>query len=46
VFVKQGEGFEKLVEGNGLILRIGDGKLGAGDQAGAKREKKQDAGDE
>jgi len=27
VFAKEGEGFEKPVERNSLILRIGDGKL-------------------
>ena len=46
VFVKKGEGFEELVEGNGLILRVGEGKLSSGDETGAKREKKQSARDE
>jgi len=40
VFVKKCESVEKPVERNGLILRISHGKLSAGDQAGAKSEKK------
>ena len=40
VFVKKGEGVEKPVERNSLILSISDGKLSAGDQAGAKSKKK------
>jgi len=39
-FVKKSEGFEKLVERNGLILRVSGSKLSAGNQAGAKSEKK------
>jgi hypothetical protein len=40
VFVKKSEGVEKPVERNSLILSISDGKLSAGDQAGAKSKKK------
>ena len=40
VFVKESEGVEKLVERNSLVLRVSDGKLSAGDQAGAKSKKK------
>ena len=46
MFVEEGEGVEKLVERNGLILHISDGKLSAGNQAGAKSKKKQNACDE
>ena len=41
MFVKQSESVEKLVERDGLILCVSDGKLRAGDEAGAKSEKKQ-----
>ncbi len=40
VSVKKGEGVEKFVERNSLIPRVSDGKLRAGDQTGAKCEKK------
>ena len=40
VFVKEGEGVEKSVERNSLILRVSDGKSSAGDQASAKSKKK------
>ena len=40
VFVKKSESVEKPVERNSLILSISDGKLSAGDQAGAKSKKK------
>ena len=40
MFVEEGEGVEKLVERNGLILRISEGKLSAGDEASAKSKKK------
>lgn len=40
VFAKEGEGVEKPVERNSLILRIGDGKLSTSDQAGAKSKEK------
>lgn len=43
VLVKQREGFDKLVQGNGLVLRIGDGELGAGDKASAKSEEEKNA---
>jgi hypothetical protein len=45
VFVKQREGFDKLVQGNGLILCIGDGELSAGDETSAESEEKKDAGE-
>lgn len=45
VFVKQREGFDKLVKRDGLILRIGDGELRASDKASAKSEKKKNAGE-
>jgi len=44
VFVKKGEGAQKLIERNGLILRVGEGELGAGNEAGAKSEEKENAG--
>jgi len=44
VFVKEGEGVDKFVERNGLILRVGDGELGTGDEASAKREEKKNTG--
>jgi len=40
MFVKKCESVEKPVERNSLILSISDGKLSAGDQAGAKSKKK------
>ncbi len=40
MFIKKSEGVEELVERNGLIPHVGDGKLSSGDQAGAKSEKK------
>lgn len=40
VFVKKSEGVEEFVEGDGLIVGVGDGKLSAGDEAGAKSEEK------
>ena len=40
MLVEKFEGVEEFVERNGLIVRIGDGKLSAGDQAGAKSKKK------
>jgi len=43
VFVKKGEGAQKLIERNGLILRVGEGELGAGNEAGAKSEEKENA---
>jgi hypothetical protein len=46
VFVKEGERAEKFVEGERLILRIGSGELRAGYEAGAKREKEEDAREE
>jgi len=44
VFVKKGEGAQKLIERNGLILRVGEGELGAGNEAGAKSEEKKNTG--
>ena len=44
VFVKKGEGVEKLIERNGLILRVGESELSAGNQAGAKSEEKKNTG--
>lgn len=46
VLVNQGERTDELVEGNGLILRISNGELSAGDQASAKSEKEQNACEE
>ena len=40
MFVKKSEGFEKFVEGDGLILCVCHRELGAGDEAGAESEKK------
>jgi hypothetical protein len=42
--VKKSEGVDKFVERNGLILRVGDGELSAGNEAGAKSEEKENAG--
>ena len=46
VFVKKSERAEKFVGGEGLVLRVGGGELRAGDEAGAKREEKEDASQE
>lgn len=46
VFVEEREIVDEFVEGDRLVLRVGNGKLGAGDQASAKREKKQNASEE
>lgn len=43
VLVKKPEGFDKLVQRNGLVLRIGDGELSASDEAGAKSEEEKNA---
>ena len=40
MFVEEGEVVEKLVERHGLIVRISDGKLSAGDEASAQSKKK------
>ena len=44
MLVKKSEGVEKLVERNGLILRVGDRKLSSGDETGAKSEEKENTG--
>lgn len=46
MFVKEGEGAEQFVEGDGLIVSVGDRELRAGYQAGAESKKEQDAGNE
>ncbi len=46
IFVEESEGAEELVDGYGLVVGVGDGKLGAGDEAGAKREEEECHGEE
>lgn len=41
MFVKQGEGANKFVERDSLILGVGDGELGSRNEASAKGEKEQ-----
>ena len=41
IFVEESEGAEELVDGDGLVVGIGDGELGAGDEASAKREEEE-----
>ena len=38
MFVKKSEGVEEFVEGDGLVVGVGDGELRAGDETGAKGE--------
>ena len=38
MLVEEFEGADKFVEGDGFILRVGDGELSAGNEAGAERE--------
>jgi len=46
VFVEQGEGADKFVEGDRLIASISDGELCARDQTRAKSEEKQEASED
>jgi len=46
MLVEEFEGAHKFVEGDGFVLRVGDGELRAGDKAGAKREEKENACEE
>jgi hypothetical protein len=46
VLVKESEGAEKFVGGKGLVLSVGGGELGSGDEASAEREKEEDASEE
>jgi hypothetical protein len=45
VFVEKSEGVEEFVKGDSLVVGVGDGELSAGDEAGAKSEEKQEAGE-
>jgi hypothetical protein len=46
MLVEEFEGAHKFVEGDGLVLRVGDGELRAGDEAGAEREEEENACEE
>ena len=45
MLVEKFEGVEKFVDRNGLILRVGDRKLSAGDEASRESEEKKYAGE-
>ena len=38
--IEEREGANEFVEGDGLVVSVGNRELRAGDEAGAKREKK------
>ena len=43
--IDQGERAEEFVPGDGFVVGVGNGEVGAGDEAGAKRQDKQQAGE-
>ena len=46
MLVEKFEGANEFVEGDGLIVGVGDGELRAGDEAGAKSEEEENAGED
>jgi len=45
VFIEESERAKKFIRREGLVLRIGGGELCAGDEAGAQRQEKENAGE-
>lgn len=46
IFVKESEGAEKLVQGDSLVVSIGDGKLSAGDEASRESGEEEENGED
>jgi hypothetical protein len=45
IFVEEGKGADKLIEGRGLVVGVGDGELRAGRQTRAERQEKERYGE-
>jgi hypothetical protein len=46
MLIEEFESADKFLDGSGFVLRVGDGELGARDEAGAEREQEKNTGEE